>query len=123
MSRASDIRLATAPSRLDRPGSSSRRDGVVRERDDDMTPAVRRLTGAARVREAVDSRAFLLILLAGLTAFGWLLLVRNVRVGIAGDLGTPRREAVEIGRTTPADGAAHARASGLRPGSETPGPG
>src|SRR4051794_25273038 len=67
-----------------RPDSISRRAGYGSGRDGGMTPAARPLTGSARAREAGDYKEIMLVLLFSLLVFGWLMLIRNVRVGLPG---------------------------------------
>src|SRR5262245_31758721 len=99
----------------DRPDSMSRRDGVGCGRDDVMTPATRTLTGSTPAREATNYLEVVFTLLFSLLAFGWLVLIRDVRVGLPGHLTAPRREAVGTVVTSPTGGATHAPNSGVRP--------
>lgn len=88
------------------------RDGHGIGRDDPSKPTDLPLGGTTAADEATDYRLFALILLFSLLAFAWQVLMRDVRVGLPGNLGATRHEA---GATTPTGGAARA------PGESAPG--
>ena len=122
LKRANSVHPATVIPRPDRPYSMSRRTSFDRVRDGGMTPAARPVMSSTRARKAGDYKETIFVLLAGLLVFGWLTLIRNVRVGLPGDLAGPRRVAVGAGATSPTGGEIQGPTSGVRLGPATSGP-
>jgi hypothetical protein len=84
---------ATVKPRWDRPGSMPHHDGFGSDRNNDPTRTAIPVKDSARASELADFRGVVLVLFFSLLAFGWLVLTRNVRVGLLGSLNAPRPEA------------------------------
>jgi hypothetical protein len=107
LKRAIRVHPARTIPRPYHPDSMSRRADFGLGREGDETPAARPLTDSTRTREADDFKEFMLGLLLSLLVFGWLVLIRNVRVGLPADLTGPGHAAVGAGVTPPTDGKSH----------------
>ncbi len=118
LNRAKDAQTSTFILRPDRTDSKSRNDGISRGRDDDMMPAARPLPGSTPARAATEFREVAFVLLFALLAFGYLQLVRTIRMEHPGDI-HPLTKAVGAGATSFNGGASHAPTPGGLPGSGT----
>jgi len=77
-----------------------------------LPPAPRSHAGPIPARDASDYRGVVFIIIVSALAFGWLLLIRNVRAGLPGDYSSPTRSA---GTAERAGGVMPEPSSGARP--------
>jgi hypothetical protein len=96
--------------RRDRPDATS----LIGRSDDGRDD----VTGLARDREAIDNRAAAFVLLFSVLVLVWLVVYRNVRVGLPANLNAPSRAAVGAGATSPELGPNDTRAAS--PSSDRP---
>jgi hypothetical protein len=112
MKRSGNVHAAAMMPRRHGRGSMPRREVVESGPGPSLPTAPLMSADSIPARETADHRGVVLVLLFSLLAFGWLLLVRNVRAGLPGKLAAQSREAVVA---EPGVGPVAAPISGARP--------